>query len=347
LISHNGTLLNVEGLKTYFFSREGTLRAVDGVSFSISRGRTLGVAGESGCGKSVTAQSILRIVPGNGRIVDGSIMFTPGDREPIDLTALNPESRLMRSMRGQEIAMIFQEPMTSFSPVHTVGDQIAEVLRLHRKVDRRGGRELAVKLLDQVGLPKPEQLFDAYPFNLSGGMRQRAMIAMALSCRPKLLIADEPTTAVDVTIQAQVLELMKEMQSQLGMALMIITHDLGVIAELADDVFIMYLGRNVESGPVLDVFSDPKHPYTQGLMASVPRLGGGPRRTRQKIASIPGAVPSPYAAPGGCPFHPRCSERIRGVCETGQPSYAEVAEGHRVSCFLFNSKPISGEGTPS
>jgi peptide/nickel transport system ATP-binding protein len=253
----------------------------------------------------------------------------------------------MRSIRGQEIAMIFQEPMTSFSPVHTVGNQIAEVLRLHRRVDRRQGRELAVELLEQVGLPEPEQMFDAYPFNLSGGMRQRAMIAMALSCQPKLLIADEPTTAVDVTIQAQVLELMKAMQSQLGMALMIITHDLGVIAELADNVFIMYLGRNVESGPVVDVFAEPKHPYTQGLMASVPRLGGGPRRTRQKIASIPGSVPSPYAAPGGCPFHPRCPKRIEGVCEKNEPSYAEVAANHRVSCFLFNSRPLAEERTTS
>ena len=328
----NNLLLKVEGLKTYFFSREGTLKAVDGVSFDIKRGETLGIAGESGCGKSVTAQSILRIVPQNGRITGGNILFNLNERGFINLVKLNPEGKEIRKIRGKEISMIFQEPMTSFSPVHTIGNQIMEVIMLHQALSRKEAKEKAIELLKKVGMPKPTQMIDAYPFNLSGGMRQRAMIAMALSCQPSLLIADEPTTAVDVTIQAQVLELIKELQKELNMALIIITHDLAVIAELADKVLIMYLGKNVEYASVDELFYNPKHPYTKGLLASIPKLGKG---SRQRIEPISGSVPSPYEMPSGCLFHPRCPRFIPGVCDKKEPPFIEIGENHKVSCFLY------------
>jgi len=328
----NNLLLKVEGLKTYFFSREGTLKAVDGVSFDIKRGETLGIAGESGCGKSVTAQSILRIVPQNGRITGGNILFNLNERGFINLVKLNPEGEEIRKIRGKEISMIFQEPMTSFSPVHTIGNQIMEVIMLHQALSRKEAKEKAIELLKKVGMPKPTQMIDAYPFNLSGGMRQRAMIAMALSCQPSLLIADEPTTAVDVTIQAQVLELIKELQKELNMALIIITHDLAVIAELADKVLIMYLGKNVEYASVDELFYNPKHPYTKGLLASIPKLGKG---SRQRIEPISGSVPSPYEMPSGCLFHPRCPRFIPGVCDKKEPPFIEIGESHKVSCFLY------------
>jgi len=328
----NNLLLKVEGLKTYFFSREGTLKAVDGVSFDIKRGETLGIAGESGCGKSVTAQSILRIVPQNGRITGGNILFNLNERGFINLVKLNPEGEEIRKIRGKEISMIFQEPMTSFSPVHTIGNQIMEVIMLHQALSRKEAKEKAIELLKKVGMPKPTQMIDAYPFNLSGGMRQRAMIAMALSCQPSLLIADEPTTAVDVTIQAQVLELIKELQKELNMALIIITHDLAVIAELADKVLIMYLGKNVEYASVDELFYNPKHPYTKGLLASIPKLGKG---SRQRIEPISGSVPSPYEMPSGCLFHPRCPRFIPGVCDKKEPPFIEIGENHKVSCFLY------------
>jgi len=328
----NNLLLKVEGLKTYFFSREGTLKAVDGVSFDIKRGETLGIAGESGCGKSVTAQSILRIVPQNGRITGGNILFNLNERGFIDLVKLNPEGEEIRKIRGKEISMIFQEPMTSFSPVHTIGNQIMEVIMLHQALSRKEAKEKAIELLKKVGMPKPTQMIDAYPFNLSGGMCQRAMIAMALSCQPSLLIADEPTTAVDVTIQAQVLELIKELQKELNMALIIITHDLAVIAELADKVLIMYLGKNVEYASVDELFYNPKHPYTKGLLASIPKLGKG---SRQRIEPISGSVPSPYEMPSGCLFHPRCPRFIPGVCDKKEPPFIEIGENHKVSCFLY------------
>ena len=334
----DGYLLEVEDLRTYFHSREGTVKAVDGVSFALRRGQSLGIAGESGCGKSVTSQSILRIVPKNGRLVSGRIVYTR-EGTAIDLAGVDPQSQLMRAVRGGEIAMIFQEPMTSFSPVHTIGNQIADSIIQHQRVPKAEARKRAIAMLGMVGMPKPEENVDAYTFNLSGGMRQRAMIAMALSCRPKLLIADEPTTAVDVTIQAQVLDLIRQFQRELDMALIIITHDLAVIAELADTVLIMYLGKTVEHAPVAELFSQPRHPYTRGLLSSVPRLGAGPRRKRvDKLKPISGAVPSPYEMPSGCLFHPRCPEFMPDVCDRTDPLPQQVGADHRASCLLYGDQ---------
>ena len=329
-LSDNSSLLKVKNLKTHFFSREGTLKAVDGVSFDLKRGETLGIVGESGCGKSVTAQSILRIVPQNGLIVDGEILFNSGE-EYIDLTKLNPNGKEIRDIRGREISMVFQEPMTSFSPVYTVGRQIMEVIKLHQNCSSREARIRAIEILERVQMPEASQTIDAYPFNLSGGMRQRAMVAMALSCNPSLLIADEPTTAVDVTIQAEVLELIKAMQREFNMALIIITHDLGIVAELADNVLIMYLGKEVEYGPVDDIFYDPQHPYTRGLLASIPKISG----PRKKINPIAGVVPSPDQFPNGCLFNPRCSEFMPGTCDAKEPSIVEIGENRQVRCFLY------------
>lgn len=324
-------ILDVRDLKTYFTSREGTVRAVDGVSFSVAAGRSLGIAGESGCGKSVTSQSILRIVPANGRIVSGQILWRR-EGGVVDLATLDPMGREIRAIRGGEIAMIFQEPMSAFSPVHTIGNQIMEAITLHQPCGRSETRGKAVELLRRVGMPKPEQTIDAYPFNLSGGMRQRAMMASALSCRPRLLIADEPTTAVDVTVQAQMLELIRDLQQELGMALVIITHDLAVISELADDVLVMYLGKDAERASVEELFAEPLHPYTKGLLASIPKLARGPR---QKIVPIAGSVPSAYEVPAGCPFHPRCAQRLPGTCDAVDPPRVEVKAGHTVRCHLF------------
>ncbi|HRW05371.1 MAG TPA: ABC transporter ATP-binding protein [Caldilineaceae bacterium] len=332
-------LLRVKNLATQFFSQEGVLDAVDGVSFEVRRGEALGIAGESGCGKSVTAQSILRIVPKHGRIVDGEILWQPNplqpDSAPIDLVKLNDRGQEIRRIRGAEIAMVFQEPMSAFSMVYTIGNQIAEVIRLHQRCSEQEARERTIEILRRVGMPRPEQTIDAYPFALSGGMRQRAMIAMALSCHPALLIADEPTTAVDVTIQAQVLELMKDLQREMGMALIVITHDLAVISELCNRVMIMYLGKDVESAPAKELFTNPRHPYTVGLLRSVPELGEG--RT-QEIAPIAGTVPNPYQRPAGCSFHPRCPECIPGLCDVQYPPQVEVSKGHRVRCHLYTEE---------
>ena len=340
-------LLQVHNLKTHFQSREGTVKAVDGVSFEIRQGETLGIAGESGCGKSVTSQSILRIVPKNGHIISGHILYTRNGT-PIDLAEVKPRSQLMRGIRGGEIAMIFQEPMTSFSPVHTIGSQMMDTMKLHQGVSKREARKRAIELLRMVGMPRPAETIDAYPFTLSGGMRQRAMIGMALACRPRLLIADEPTTAVDVTIQAQVLALIKRFQRELAMALIIITHDLAVIAELADMVLIMYLGKGVEYGPVHEIFSSPKHPYTRALLASIPRLGSGSRqKTGIRIESISGSVPSPYEMPSGCLFHPRCAECMPDICERIDPRPRQVGANHHVSCLLYEGEVHNGsDGTP-
>jgi peptide/nickel transport system ATP-binding protein len=326
-------LLEVEDLRTYFRSREGTIKAVDGVSFRTGKGETLGIAGESGCGKSVTAQSILRIVPKNGHIVSGRIYFDFED-EKLDLTRVNAEGKLMQSIRGGEIAMIFQEPMTSFSPVHTIGNQIMETIMLHRQVRKEQARRIAMDLLNDVGIPNPDHAIDEYTFNLSGGMRQRAMIAMALSCQPRLLIADEPTTAVDVTIQAQVLELMKQVQSEYHMGMIVITHDTAVIAEMADRVLIMYLGKGVEYGTVDEIFYEPKHPYTAALMDSVLKLEFDDCQNRKE--GIAGSVPSPYEIPEGCPFHPRCSQHIVGVCEREDPPQVQATATHSVHCHLYD-----------
>jgi len=329
-------LLSVRNLKTYFMQDEGTVRAVDGVSFDVTAGTTLGIVGESGCGKSITARSILRIVDRPGRIIQGEIHFRrpsdSGGGSVIDLARLDPNGSEMRSIRGAEIALIFQEPMSSFSPVHTIGNQIVEAILLHQVVTPRQAREQAIEILRRVGVSSPEQRVDQLAHQLSGGLRQRAMIAMALSCRPTLLIADEPTTALDVTTQTQILELMRRLQKEDGMAIMLITHDLGVIAEMATDVAVMYLGRVVEQAPVDAIFYDPKHPYTRALLRSIPRMRS---RTRERLTAIAGAVPHPYDRPAGCPFHPRCAEFMAGRCDAKAPTLTPVAERHAVSCFLY------------
>jgi peptide/nickel transport system ATP-binding protein len=330
-------LLSVRNLKTYFAQDEGTVRAVDGVSFDVAPGATLGIVGESGCGKSVTARSILRIVDRPGRIVDGEILFrrrpTNGGAAPLlDLAKLDANGGEMRAIRGAEIALIFQEPMSSFSPVHTIGNQIVEAIRLHQPVSRRAAREQTVEILRRVGVSSPEERVDQLSNQLSGGLRQRAMIAMALSCKPTLLIADEPTTALDVTTQTQILELMRQLQKEDGMAIMLITHDLGVIAEMATDVAVMYLGRVVEQAPVDAIFHAPRHPYTRALLRSIPRIRAA---TRERLTPIAGAVPHPYDRPSGCSFHPRCAEFMAGKCDRQAPSLKGVGDRHAVSCFLY------------
>ncbi len=317
-------LLEVSNLKTVFPTENGVVNAVNDVSFSIERGKTVGIVGESGCGKSITGLSLLQLVPHPGRIVDGEILFYRDETdEPLDIANVSQWSKLMRDIRGNEIAIIFQEPMTSLNPVYTVGDQIAEAIVLHQEQNRsllqqfglqttpKWARELAIEMLVRVGIPAPEQRFDEYPHQLSGGMRQRVMIAIALCCAPALLIADEPTTALDVTIQAQVLALMHELQTEFGMAIMLITHDLGVIADMADEVVVMYAGRVVEKGTVDDIFYNPLHPYTRGLLNSIPSLGGSQQDT---LPSISGTVPHPLDLPVGCSFQPRCTERMQ-ICE--------------------------------
>jgi oligopeptide/dipeptide ABC transporter ATP-binding protein len=331
------SLLSVRDLKTYFAQDEGLVKAVDGVSFDVAPGGTLGIVGESGCGKSVTARSILRIVDRPGRIVDGEIRFRRASRNGgaaavVDLTKLEPNGEEMRAIRGAEIALIFQEPMSSFSPVHTVGSQIVEAILLHQPVSRREARDRAIEMLRRVGVSTPEQRMDQLSNQLSGGLRQRAMIAMALSCHPTLLIADEPTTALDVTTQTQILELMRQLQREDGMAIILITHDLGVVAEMATHVAVMYLGRVVEQAPVDAIFHAPKHPYTRALLRSIPRMRA---RSRERLRPIAGAVPHPYDRPTGCPFHPRCPDAIPGRCSVDAPRLRPVGDGHAVSCFLY------------
>ncbi len=332
------SLLEVRNLKTYFYLPEGTVQAVDGVDFSLPRSGTLGIVGESGCGKSVTAYSILKLVTKPGKIVSGSILFDRsrnGSPDIIDLATLGDNSPELRDIRGKDISMIFQEPMNSLSPVHTIGEQITEGMLLHLGIGKQEALERAIMLLREVGIPKPEERIDNYTFQLSGGMRQRAMIATALACSPKLLIADEPTTALDVTMQAQILELLKEMQQQFGMALMLITHDLGVVAETCDEVVVMYLGEVVEQAPVDDLFHDPQHPYTQALLKSVPRLGLG---RQQRLNPIRGSVPDPFSRPSGCPFHDRCEKRIAGRCEVVHPKLTRLPDGRTVRCLLYEDE---------
>ena len=328
--SRVNTILEVRDLKTYFYLEEGVVKAVDGVDFNLFKGKTLGIVGESGCGKSVTAQSIMRIVPSPpGRIVAGEISFSRDGRK-VDLTQLDARGKEMRAIRGKEISMIFQEPMTSLSPVHSVGTQIMEVVRLHQGVSKAQARELAVDSLRKVGIPRPTAVVDNYPHQLSGGMRQRAMIARALSCRPAILIADEPTTALDVTVQDQILRLLKELREEMGMALILITHDLGVIAQTADYVSVFYLGMVVETGDIYQVFDNPLHPYTQALFDSIPRLD-----RKERLYPIKGTVPDPFALISGCPFRERCTKSLP-KCETAEvPALSEVEEGHQARCFLY------------
>jgi oligopeptide/dipeptide ABC transporter ATP-binding protein len=334
-------LLVVDELQTFFAAEDGTVRSVDGVTFDIRAGSTLGIVGESGCGKSVTALSIMRLVQSPGAIVGGSVRF-----DGRDLLSLSGAE--MRAIRGKEIAMIFQEPMTSLNPVFSIGFQIEEAVSLHRGIPRRKARANAIEMLRLVGIPSPEVRVDDYPHQLSGGMRQRVMIAMALSCQPKLLIADEPTTALDVTIQAQILDLMKSLQRELGTSILLITHDLGVIAEATDEVVVMYLGKVVERAPVKALFSDPRHPYTIGLLRSTPRLGA----SDQRLMEIRGTVPSPASMPQGCPFHPRC-DRATAVCSMEEPGYRSLAgdPSHLVRCWhaeeLAALDPAATNGRPA
>jgi len=323
-------VLEIRDLHTFFPLEEGMLKAVNGVSLTIHKNRTLGVVGESGCGKSVTAQSILRIVPESAQMAGEILLHKNG--EVIDLAALAPSGREIRDIRGRDVSMIFQEPMTAFSPVHTVGEQIMEAILVHDDVPKAEARAHAIELLKLVGIPIPEERVDAYPHQLSGGMRQRAMIAMALVLTPMLLIADEPTTALDVTIQAQILRLMKTLQAEMGMSIMFITHDLGVIANMADDVAVMYLGRVVEYGSVRQIFRTPKHPYTQALLRSIPRTG---RRARVRLEAIEGIVPVPLDPPDICPFADRCTQFIPGRCDEKVPDFLEIASGHSVRCILY------------
>ena len=324
-------LIDVRNLKTYFYTEDGAVRAVDGVDFTIEPEKTLGVVGESGCGKSVTALSIMRLIQTPpGKIEGGQILYHRNE-EIIDLTRLDPKGKQMRSIRGNEIAMIFQEPMTSLNPVYTIGNQIIEAIRLHQHLPKAEARNKAIEMLHAVGIPSPEQRIKEYPHQLSGGMRQRAMIAMALSCNPSLLIADEPTTALDVTIEAQVLDLMNELRKEFKTAILFITHDLGVIASMADDVVIMYLGKIVETADVRNVFHDPKHPYTQGLMNSIPSLA---TTKKERLTPIKGVVPNPLEAPQGCGFEPRCPHAME-ICKMQIPPLKEVTPGHQTACWLF------------
>jgi oligopeptide/dipeptide ABC transporter ATP-binding protein len=331
LNNKNIPLLQVKNLKVYFYLEEGILKAVDDVSFDIGRKKVLGIVGESGCGKSVTAQSILRIVPHPGRTVGGKILLHQNGNL-VDLARLNPSGRDIRAIRGKEITMIFQEPMTSLSPIHTIGNQIMEAVLLHRDMSQSEARELTLEMLYKVGISNPHQRIDEYSYQLSGGLRQRAMIAMALSCNPSLLIADEPTTALDVTVQAQILELMKELQREFGMSIIYITHNLGVIAEISDEVLVMYLGRVVEHANADEIFHNPLHPYTIGLLKSIPKVG---KKARTRLEAIKGTVPLPLDLPRGCRFYQRCQEAKKGICNVDNPSLIEVTKGHRVSCFLY------------
>ncbi len=327
-------LIEIDDLRTYFDTLDGTVRAVDGVSLTIKPKETVGLVGESGCGKSVTAYSILRLLPPKyTRIVSGQINFKRTDGQVVDLAAVDPRGDEIRSIRGNEIAMIFQEPMTSLSPVHTVGSQIAEAILLHQNVDKAEANKRTIDVLRQVGIANPEQRVNEYPHQFSGGMRQRAMIAMALSCNPQLLIADEPTTALDVTIQAQILEGMKSLQEDFQMAILIITHNLGVIAEMADRVAVMYMGKIVESGSVRTIFHNPSHPYTVGLMQSVPRMG---RSVKQRLVPIPGSVPDPFSIPQGCAFFPRCAAQKKPACKgPDDVPLTQMEAGHFVRCTLY------------
>jgi peptide/nickel transport system ATP-binding protein len=328
------TLIEVKNLHVNFFLHEGTIRAVNGVNFTIERGKTLGIVGESGCGKSVTARAILNMVRPPGRIIEGEINYYGRPGGPINLAAFDPTGGEIRRIRWGEIAMIFQEPMTSLSPVHSIGNQMIEAIRLHMFVSQKDAEQRAVELLSRVGLPQPERLLERYRHELSGGMRQRVMIAMALSCNPKLLIADEPTTALDVTTQAQILDLMRSLQQEYGMAIMFITHDLGVIAEMADDVVVMYLGKEVEVADVDSIYYNSSHPYTQALLRSIPRHDM--RLNRLEI--IEGNVPDASNIPPGCAFHPRCPHFVPAKC--ANPPFLHVGERHWARCArVFEINP--------
>ncbi len=327
-------ILSVRNLTTHFFTDEGVVRAVDGVDFDLMPGSTMGIVGESGCGKSISAKSILQIVEPPGRIVEGQIHYkqSADTATPTDLLTLGANSEQMRDIRGGEISMIFQEPMTSFSSLHTFGNQIDEALRLHTDYTKQERFEIGVDWLDRVGIPNPQQRMNEYPFRFSGGQLQRAMIAMAMCTNPRVLIADEPTTALDVTTQAQILDLMQQLQEENGMSILFITHDLGVIAEIADEVTVMYLGKVVESGPVTSFFDAPRHPYSRALLTSIPSMF---TTSRARLPSISGSIPHPQNRPQGCSFHPRCESFMEGKCEVDEPQLMQVSADQHVSCFLY------------
>lgn len=329
-------VLEIKDLKTYFFLEKSTVRALDGVDLTLPPKSTLGLVGESGCGKSMMAMSVMRLIQSPpGKIVNGEInLHRRKTHEVVDIVKLDPRGAEMRSIRGGEIAIVFQEPMTSLNPLYTVGDQIAESVELHHKLSHKEALDRALEMLTKVQISAPKQRLKEYPHQLSGGMRQRVMIALALSCNPSILIADEPTTALDVTTEAQILSLMRSLQNELGMAFMFITHNLGVVAQMADSVAVMYLGKVVEETSVDAIFYNPLHPYTKALLQSIPRLGMVKGRDF-RLASIKGSVPDPYNLPKGCPFHPRCAKRIRGICDVETPEVIEVEPGHKVRCVLY------------
>jgi oligopeptide/dipeptide ABC transporter ATP-binding protein len=324
-----GPLLSIRNLETHFFSAGNVMRAIDGISFEIHEGEVFGLVGETGCGKSVTALSILRLIPfPPGKIVAGSIQF-----KDTDLLALSLDQ--MRAFRGKEISMIFQEPMTSLNPGFRIGDQIREVIVLHQRVGKTAAWEAAVRMLERVRIPDARKVAGQYPHQLSGGMRQRVMIAMELSCRPALLIADEPTTALDVTIQAQILRLLKEMKKEMGTSILLITHDLGVVAEMCDRVAVMYAGSIVEQADAIEIFEHPHHPYTQGLWGAIPLID----QEKERLAVIPGTVPDLGRLPQGCKFHPRCPHRF-GPCDGERPPMVEISPGHHAACYLYGEGPV-------
>ena len=326
----SGVLVDVKDLAVYFHIEQGIVKAVDGVNFQIEKGKSLGVVGESGCGKTITALSLMLLHPQpEGQIERGNIYFYSDDEEPIDIAKLGIHSKQIRKRRGNDIAMIFQEPMMSLNPVHSIGQQLIETIRLHQKVDMKRAKEMAIEALRRVKISAPEQRINEYPFQLSGGMRQRVMIAIALSCNPKLLIADEPTTALDVTIEAEILDLIVELKKELGMSLMMITHDLGVIGEVTDDVVVMYVGEIVEKANTKKLFEEPLHPYTKALFKSRPEI-----RTEGRLSSIKGSVPNPYMLPKGCSFEPRC-EVAMDICKHKAPDFFNL-NGHYVSCWKYS-----------
>jgi peptide/nickel transport system ATP-binding protein len=325
-------ILHIRDLRVSFGTHDGRLKAIDGANLDLHAGQTLCLVGESGSGKSVTARAILRLLPGIAQIETGRMLLTRRDGSVTDLATLAPKGPQARAVRGGEIGMIFQEPMSSLSVFHTIGSQITEVVRLHTGADRRAARKIAIETLARVGMPDPEARVDAYPFQLSGGMRQRAMIAMALACRPRILIADEPTTALDVSTQAQILDLIRDLQAEYGMAVLFITHDLGVVAEIADRVAVMYLGQIVEQGPVQAIFDDPCHPYTAALLGSIPR---GEAAHKSPVQAIQGAIPNALRRPLGCAFHTRCAHAMPGRCDRTGPADTALSEGRAVRCLLY------------
>lgn len=326
--------LRIDGLKTYYFLDHGIVKAVDGVGILVREGESVGIIGESGCGKSVTALSILQLIGGSGQVVAGKAMMLSKDGRITDILALDPNSAEMRSIRGNDVSMIFQEPMTSFSPVHTIGQQVGEVLRLHTDLSHDEIRNRVISMLTRVGISNPDLRIDEYPHQLSGGMRQRVMIAMALICHPQVVIADEPTTALDVTIQAQILDLMHDLQRELGMAVIYITHNMALVAENVSRVYVMYLGRVVEVATTTDLFDNPQHPYTQKLLLSIPHPG----RSVERLETIEGSVPSAIDPPQRCGFFSRCSKAIPGVCDVAVPALTQVGEEHWARCFLLSTE---------